>query len=359
MSDSYSNTGDFRGATLFQGSTIHYHGITATEVAAPDLRAAEALFARLPVDSVPAPAALPARSWMPLPRIPLFVGRADDLCAVARIIKAGEVGAVGQIAAALGLGGIGKTQLAAEFVHRYGQFFAAGVCWLSFAEPANVPGEVARCGGANGLALGGTFEKLKQPEQIARVLAAWCSPLPRLLVFDNCEDLALLQQWRPPHGASRVLLTSRAAVWPRSLGVQGIALGTLAPAESLALLRKHRPDLPEGDPALAAIAETLGHLPLALHLAGSYLERYRDDPPGRPATYLAALRDPDLLRHASLITGDPAPTRHALHVGNIFALSWEKLAAACAGAHGASPGGLFRPRRADPARPAARHALPR
>jgi predicted ATPase len=51
-----------------------------------------------------------------------------------------------------GLGGIGKTQVACEFAHHYAQFFAGGVFWLNFAKAADVPGEVARCGGAAALA---------------------------------------------------------------------------------------------------------------------------------------------------------------------------------------------------------------
>jgi tetratricopeptide (TPR) repeat protein len=338
MSSSFDNPGDFRGSVLTQGSPVNnagqlagtiinntYQGIAARAVSEPDLRAAEELLSRLPEAAVPAPAALPARSWMRVPRNPLFVGRQADLLALARIVKAGEVTAIGQIAAATGLGGIGKTQFAAEFVHCYGQFFAGGACWLNFTEAANVPGEVARCGGADGLALHDEFAALPQPEQIALVLAAWCSPLPRLVVFDNCEDPALLQQWRPPYGGSRVLLTSRRAQWPGTLGVQVRALGTLAPQESVALLRKHRPDLAADDPVLIAITVELGHLPLALHLAGSYLERYRYDPEGVPAAYLAELRRPDLLSHGSLTGGEHSPTGHELHVANTFALSYGRL----------------------------------
>ena len=114
------------------------------------LRARMALLAALPVDVVPVVAPLPLGSRMPLSPNPLFVGRDQDLQQLARTIGAGRMAAV---AAATGLGGIGKTQLASEFVHRYGQFFAGGVFWLNFAKAADVPGEVARCGGPQGLAL--------------------------------------------------------------------------------------------------------------------------------------------------------------------------------------------------------------
>jgi hypothetical protein len=148
---------------------------------------------------------------MPFRRNPLFVGRAADLQVLATALKGGETAAIGQTAAALGLGGIGKTQLAIEFVHRYGQFFAGGVFWLSFADPAAIPTEVSACGGPGALTLHPEFHTLPITDQVQLVQAAWQSPLPRLLVFDNCEDEALLAQWRPPQGGCRVLVTSRRA----------------------------------------------------------------------------------------------------------------------------------------------------
>ena len=114
---------------------------------------ARELFAALPVDIVPEPAPLPSCSYMPLRTNNLFVGRDAELRGLARIVAAGGTAAIGQIAAATGLGGIGKTQLAVEFAYRYGKFFAGGVFWLSFAEPTTIPAEVARCGDARGLAL--------------------------------------------------------------------------------------------------------------------------------------------------------------------------------------------------------------
>ena len=69
-----------------------------------------------------------------------------------------------------------------------------------------------------------------------QILSDWQSPLPRLLVFDNCEDAHLLALWRPPSGGSRLLVTSRQAAWDPALGIQAIALEVLSRPESLALL---------------------------------------------------------------------------------------------------------------------------
>ncbi|HEX6290566.1 MAG TPA: FxSxx-COOH system tetratricopeptide repeat protein [Herpetosiphonaceae bacterium] len=281
--------------------------------------------APLPLDRVPSPAPLPPGSRMPFSCNPLFVGRDTDLRQLARALTGSETAAIGQveIAAATGLGGIGKTQLACEFVHRYGPCFPGGVFWLSFADPAAVPAEVAACGGADGMDLRSTFGMLSLDEQVQRVQAAWKEPVARLLVFDNCEDEALLEQWRPKHGGCRVLLTSRRHHWNPALGVQAVPLDVLPRLESIALLRKFRPDLREDDADLQAIAEALGDLPLALHLAGSFLGHYRYAI--TPAQYRARLRASTILNDRSLRAAGISPTKHVHHVARTFEQSYEQL----------------------------------
>src|SRR5260370_1127614 len=83
------------------------------------------------------------------------------------------------VAAATGLGGIGKTQLACEFVYRYGRFFAGGVSWMSFADATNVPTEIADCGRSLGLPPG--FDASTLEQQVRMVKEVWQGPLPRLL----------------------------------------------------------------------------------------------------------------------------------------------------------------------------------
>jgi tetratricopeptide (TPR) repeat protein len=323
--------GDQVGGDKVAGDKITniYHSAPPQPADEETLAAAEQRLAGLPLDEAPPVAPLPSGSRMPYRRNPLFVGRQADLKQLARVLK-GEEGAVavGQTAALPavgGLGGIGKTQLAAEFVHRYGQFFAGGVFWLSFGEPAAVPAEVAGCGGREHMNLATDFETLDLETQVRLVLSAWQSGLPRLLVYDNCEAEALLEQWRPPSGGCRVLVTSRRANWDAALGVQPLALGVLERAESVALLSKLRSDLAEGD--AAAIAAELGDLPLALHLAGSYLNSARNSTFGAPAVYLKQLRNEALLEHPSLQGwgASYSPTHHEMHVARTFALSYERL----------------------------------
>jgi tetratricopeptide (TPR) repeat protein len=283
--------------------------------------------AALPLETIPDPALLPEGSRLPFSRNPLFVGREADLRHLAQMLRGSRITAIGQVVAATGLGGLGKTQLAVEFVHRYGSYFMGGVFWLNCTTPEAIPHEVAACGGAGGMQLRPDFHVLPLEEQVNAVRRAWQSPLPRLLVFDNCEDQRLITQWRPTSGGCRVLVTSRRASWEAALGIVTLALDVLPRPESIMLLRQFLPELALSDPDLDGIAAELGDLPLALHLAGSFLARYRQAV--SPTAYLAQLRQPDLLDHPSLrgwqLTRDLSPTRHEQHVARTFALSYDRL----------------------------------
>lgn len=253
------------------------------------LAEAEARLAQMPVDEgpIPNPAQLAPYSYLhQFTSNSYFVGRDAELRALARTLREPRAAAV-----IAGIGGSGKIQLAIEFAHRYGPYFAGGVFWVSFSDPTAVATAVTRCGSRG---LTPHFEGLKPEEQTDRVLAAWQSPLPRLLIFDNCEDEDLFRQWRPPTGGCRVLVTSRRATWSTASGVVRHPLGMLELEAGAHLLRKYRDDLSEAEARQAATA--LGGLPLALHLAGSFLKRYRHY---TAAAYLAEVAEAPH-RHPSL-----------------------------------------------------------
>lgn len=293
-----------------------------------DTLAAAARLAAMPVGSgapLPDIAPLPRHHRMPFSRNPLFQGRADDLRRLAGLL-AERPAAAGQAVAIVGLGGLGKTSLAVEFVHRYAQFFAGGVFWLSCADARQLPVEAAACGAA--LFDDAAGASLAIDEQVRRFRAAMAEPTPRLLVLDNCEDDATLDDWRPVTGGCRVLLTSRRIHWPARKGVATLELGELPRAAGVGLLRSYRPDLAPDTPALAELCALLGDLPLALHLAGSYLESFGGDAAlGDPRSLLAALRAADPLAHEALGEGEAGPPAAAntTSVGQTFAVSFDRL----------------------------------
>jgi tetratricopeptide (TPR) repeat protein len=298
-----------------------YENVFPRPVEQASIDAALEKLSELPLHTLPVTDPLPAGSRLrAFPRNPSFVGREAELRGVAAVLKARGTAT----AAVTGLGGIGKSQLATEWVFRYGQYFRGGVFWLSFADANAVPAEIAACRTALGQELRLDAATLPLAEQVQLVLSAWLSELPRLLIFDNCEEEALLAQWRPPSGGCRILLTSRRADWHRDLGVQVLPLAVLPRPESITLLRKYRDELSEADGD--AIASELGDLPLALYLAGKYLQEYQGSRLGEPTAYLSSLRQLTPLHHPSLREEEGTyTTAHVQHVERTLALSYERL----------------------------------
>jgi hypothetical protein len=277
----------------------------------------------LPLDEVPAPASLPPGSIMPMSHNPLFIGRENELKTLAKSLKAKQDETPGATVAVTGIGGVGKSQLVSEFVHRYGQYFSGGVFWLNFGDAAAVLDQIAACGGVGGMDLRQDFYNLTLEEQLQEVMSAWLSSLPRLLVFDNCEQEELLHQWRPPFGGCRVVLTSRRSQWDTHLGVTTLLLDTLSRNEGVALLRSYRTDFPQDDSDLDAISEGLGDLPLALNLAGAYLASHSEV---TPADYQRQLRESDSLQSSTLRAASAfSPSSRERDVARTFALSYDQL----------------------------------
>lgn len=278
--------------------------------------------------SPPAASATPAFQ-VPYPSNPLFRGRDDALAALAQVLVEGDAGGTAAVLPTVsGTGGIGKTQLATEFAHKYRDAFPGGVFWLNMEQADHVANQVAACAGPGGLELPG-WEAMGFDDRIAAVRRAWTAPVRRLIVFDNLEEPGLLAKWRPAGGGARVLITTRRGQWARSSGVKAVPLQTLARAESVRLLLAPRwgdqIEAALADPVTApeadAIAEDLGDLPLALTLAGAYLESY-------PSLSLAGYRGKlaeALLSHPSLEAEEGLPTSHISSVAATIRLSYERL----------------------------------
>ena len=270
-----------------------------------------------PQGELPAPGVIPPYSRMALGRNPHFVGREPELHELAaRLLYASDGEA--QAITTHGIGGMGKSQLAVEYAHRFGRFYHS-VYWLNFAEPDSIPAEIAACG-LKMAARPDDFARYPLAVQVSQTHNEWGGGRLILLIFDNCEDPNLLKQWRPQAGRCRILLTSRRAAWSSHLA-QTIKLDTLTRPQSMALLRR----LTGTDsPYYETIADEVGDLPLALQLAGNYLREYGYSE--SPQAYLEALRQHPL-RHDSMRGrgSDGSPTDHALSLDATIDMSADKL----------------------------------
>lgn len=265
------------------------------------------------VGGLPPVSPLPRGSHMPYAPNPLFVGREAELQELARCLTPGVGSMVGVRAAVVGMGGVGKTQLVIEYAHRYGRRYPGGVFWISLARSEDTLNEVARCGSSEGVDVHG-FDQMTPPEQASLVRRSWEDGVPRLLIFDNAEDPANVEKWRPKTGACSVLITSRRGEWPPEMGVRPLHLETFPRSTSLDLLFEVRPTLraeSEEQEAAEKLCEYLGDLPLALTVVAAYLRKYRNE---RVSDYLRALSRQPVLQDPSLST-----------VLACFAVSYKKL----------------------------------
>ncbi len=310
----------------------YYEHVPPLPVDKETVAAARRKLEDLPVDEVPRVVdELPHGSRPPSFGInEAFVGREEDLKFLAARLRSDSENPRRAIASVAGVSGVGKTQLAGEFVYRYGQFFKGGVFWLNLADAGNVEAEVATCGSSGSPEMGSDFPRLPLEDKVGRVVAAWQSALPRLLVFDNCEDVSLLAFWAPSVGGCRVLVTSRGKLEDASVGLEFVELDVLSREQSVELLRKLLKGIPADESVLEGIAQELGDHPLALDLAGRFLVRFRET--DRPHEYLAELRladPPTLSYHDSMEDPEGAsPTNHELSVARTFELDLRRLDAA-------------------------------
>lgn len=176
----------------------------------------------------------------------------------------------------LGLGGVGKTQIAAHYARTLWHGGELDVLvWITAASTTEV---VAGFASAAAEFLG---TDISDAEQAARQFLAWLEPGPAgrppcrwLVVLDDVSDPADLTGWWPPASPQgRTLLTSRRRDAALTMGRRLVPVGVFTPADSQAYLTEALAvaDRQEDDTELAALAEALGHLPLALSQAAAYL----------------------------------------------------------------------------------------
>jgi CO dehydrogenase nickel-insertion accessory protein CooC1 len=192
-----------------------------------------------------------------------FTGRGATL-ELLRDKLAGGGRAVVVAQALYGLGGVGKTQLALEYAHRFMADYDL-VWWVPSERAEETSGALADLARKMGLKVG---------DNVAEAAEAALEELRRdttphwLLIFDNADDPKQLEPYLPT-GAGHVLITSRNQAWTHS--AEPLEVDVFTREESVAHLLRHVPDLDVAD--AKRVADALGHLPLAVEQASAWLEQ--------------------------------------------------------------------------------------
>jgi tetratricopeptide (TPR) repeat protein len=222
-------------------------------------------------------------SVLPVSLRDAFVGRSEVLWRIDYLLRSryGTLETVRPTVSIEGFGGVGKSRLALEYVHRYGHYYPGGLFWVD-ADTALERRNEQLYGILRALrpATPELVELLKNNVNVSARVADALSEIPTdsqvLYVVDNApepEPGALpteITAWCPAPGHVALLITSRLRI-SLAEGVDPLALMELEPAAAVALLTQKLQRTRLHADGWTAIAEWVGRLPLALVLLNAAL----------------------------------------------------------------------------------------
>ncbi|HTR95196.1 MAG TPA: FxSxx-COOH system tetratricopeptide repeat protein [Trebonia sp.] len=204
-----------------------------------------------------------------------------------------------------GLGGVGKTAIAIEYVYRFSSHYDL-VWWIAADQLPSVRGSLAELAQRLGLeasptaGVDGLIAAVRDALRRGEPYRRW------LIVFDNADQPEDIKDLIPT-GPGDVLITSRNHRWESV--IRTVPMDVFRPQESRDfLLKRVRKGLTEAD--AERLARELGHLPLALDQAGAMLAET-----GMPADeYLRLLKE-----HAAEIMNEGPPSGY----GHTMTAAWK------------------------------------
>lgn len=190
-----------------------------------------------------------------------FTGRRELLDSLHQRLSAGTTAVLPE--ALHGAGGVGKSQLAIEYVYLHQQNFDL-IWWIPAERPAQIQSALVELAARLELPVPSTANTAVpaalEALRIGRPYSNW------LLVFDNAEDPDSVEQFFPKGGPGSIVVTSRNGAW-RDVA-NSLPVDVFERQESIDLLRRRGPDLAIDD--ADRLAAALGDLPLAIEQAAAW-----------------------------------------------------------------------------------------
>ncbi|HLZ63345.1 MAG TPA: tetratricopeptide repeat protein [Ktedonosporobacter sp.] len=237
------------------------------------------LLGSAPAEEMQQPAITEPLWYVPFSRNPCFTGREQIFHMLHTRLSNLQPGALSRVSVLTGLGGIGKTQVAIEYVYRYIRAYSA-IFWVAAETSESLMTSLRQI--ANQLDLP-ERQTAEQSKLLAAVRQWLATHTDWLLIGDNVEDPELFQSVLPSRLQGALLLTTRR----QTLGsmAEPVALPLMSPEESVELLLRRARRLNSSPPgtliscctqqeasAAAELVALLEGLPLALDQAGAYID---------------------------------------------------------------------------------------
>ena len=241
-----------------------------------------------------------------------FVGRVGDLWDIDESLRKDKTTVVQGVGVVTGMAGVGKTQLAVEYVHRFGKYYPGGVFWVEADQ--GLPALLVLVCRAAGIDIDNRLEEKEQLEQLWQILSSF---LPVLVVLDNFPEKIALEVWLPPQSSIHVLVTTRRK---DLFNFSSFSLDVLTKEEGVELLNSGKRKF-TGD--ASDLVEAMGGLPLAIELAKNFLNlRTNLSITG----LLEEIKKKGEIKTLGFFAGkyeNELPTGHSKEVAATFQLSWD------------------------------------
>lgn len=270
-----------------------------------------------------------------------FVGRDDDLKQLHRLLQLEPQ--KGARVAIMGMGGLGKTELALQYAKEYHNFYMGGIYEIRVQQGRESEERQESIVSQLISLTQGQFSD-RDVNALTRMMsrqdrARWCwqqlqawlktSQAMMLIIVDDVVDYAEVKDYLPPNElVFRILLTTRTDIPTGSTGIVQHKLETLSEVAALQLLElvvgKERTDAEQE--SAQELCRDVGYLPLALELVANYLgSERRKNMLIRDILVELKLRG---LAHASVIRAEYAKNWAFTAERGIkaaFELSWQEL----------------------------------
>jgi tetratricopeptide (TPR) repeat protein len=202
--------------------------------------------------------------WFQAPaRNAMFTGRAAELRRLRESLTSRSRAVVLPVTLH-GMGGIGKTQLALEYVYRFASSYDL-IWWIAADPPQFIDASLADLADKLHLPPGPTAAA--SARTVLEALRLGTRTRRWLLVFDNAADPRAVEPFVPKGREGHVLITSRNPDW----GAQAnpVEVDVFQPEESVAHLRRRSKAITAGQ--AERVGRALGDLPIAVAAAGALL----------------------------------------------------------------------------------------